>query len=64
MGLMGLGRSRSKESRGYRCTTSAATEPLGVRERPVAHTKTWEDTRNELMVQDVWLQQHKQVLDK
>ncbi|KIJ59383.1 hypothetical protein HYDPIDRAFT_118605 [Hydnomerulius pinastri MD-312] len=38
--------------------------PLGVRERPIAHTKTWEDTRNELMDQDVRLQQRKHLINE
>ncbi|KIK80442.1 hypothetical protein PAXRUDRAFT_833521 [Paxillus rubicundulus Ve08.2h10] len=38
--------------------------PLGVKERPVAHTKTWEDTRKELMDQDTRLQQRKHLISE
>lgn len=31
--------------------------PLGVKDRPVAHNKTWDDTKKELMDQETRLQQ-------
>lgn len=31
--------------------------PLGVKDRPVAHNKTWEDTKKELMDQETRLDQ-------
>ncbi|KAH7886843.1 ATPase assembly factor ATP10 [Phlebopus sp. FC_14] len=36
--------------------------PLGVKERPLAHTKTWEETRKELMDQEVRLQQRNHLI--
>ena len=36
---------------------SLLQRPLGVRDRPLAHTRTWEDTRKDLMDEDTRLKQ-------
>ncbi|KAI6148539.1 ATPase assembly factor ATP10 [Pisolithus tinctorius] len=41
---------------------SLLQRPLGVRERPQAHTKTWEDTRKELMDEEARLRQREHLL--
>ncbi|KAF8556041.1 hypothetical protein OG21DRAFT_1506993 [Imleria badia] len=54
--------SINKKDAGVDAPLPLLQRPLGVKDRPVAHNKTWDDTRKELMDQETRLEQRRHLI--